>query len=69
VWKIEALQGMTVNSEIFYNLVLVTTSGKKLSFAKSVRSAWTAQGVIRAIEEAMGRGGSELGAESREKEN
>jgi hypothetical protein len=56
VLKIEAVHGMTVNTDIYYDLMLVTVGGRKITFAKRIRSGWTAQGVIRAIEQGMGRG-------------
>jgi hypothetical protein len=55
VLKLEAVQGMTSNSRVFYNLVLVRSSGKRIRFAKRIQGNWAAKGVIRVIEEAMGR--------------
>ena len=55
VLKLEAVQGMTSNSRVFYNLVLVRSSGKRVRFAKRIQGNWAAQGVIRAIEQGMAK--------------
>jgi hypothetical protein len=56
VTKIDAVQGMTSNSRVFYSLVLVLGNCKRVAVAKRIPGHRTAQGVIRAIEDAMGRG-------------
>ncbi len=55
VLAIEAVPGRRSNEQIVYDLVLVSRGGEKIRFAKRLHGNWTAQSVIRAIEEAMGR--------------
>lgn len=54
VLRIDAVESMKSGSQAYYSLVLVCSGGKKIRFAKRVQGNWTARGVIRAIEQAMG---------------